>query len=64
MSTIRRIAMSKKKKPISRLIMSDEEIANRASQYASQFEDYQNAYDEMVESCRKFNTFIKEKDNA
>ena len=57
--------MGKKKKPISRLIMSDEEIANRAGQYASQFEDYQSAYDEMVESCRKFNSFIrKEKDNA
>jgi len=57
--------MGKKRKPISRLIMSDEEIANRASQYASQFEDYQSAYDEMVVSCRKFNAFIrKEKDNA
>lgn len=57
--------MSKKRKPISsHLIMSDEEIANRADQYASQFEDYQSAYDEMVVSCRKFNAFIrKEKTN-
>lgn len=57
--------MAKKKKPISHLIMSDEEIANRADQYAKQFNDYQNAYDEMVASCRKFNAFIrKEKENA
>lgn len=57
--------MAKKKKPISRLYMSDEEIANRADQYAKQFNDYQNAYDEMVASCRKFNAFIrKEKENA
>lgn len=57
--------MGKKREPISRLIMSEEEIDNRARQYASQFEDYQNAYDEMVASCRKFNIFIRKgKDNA
>lgn len=57
--------MGKKRKHISHLIMSDEEIANRADQYAKQFNDYQSAYDEMVVSCRKFNAFIrKEKDNA
>lgn len=56
--------MGKKRKPISHLIMSDEEIANRADQYAKQFNDYQSAYDEMVASCRKFNSFIrKEKTN-
>ncbi len=49
------------KKQFHRLLLTKRQMEHQAKAYAEQFgEDYQEAFDEMMEACRKYNKFILE----
>lgn len=49
------------KKQFHRLLLTKRQMEHQAKAYAEQFgDDYQEAYDEMIEACRRYNKFILE----
>ena len=49
------------KKQFHRLLLTKSQMAKQARLYAEQFgDDYDEAFDEMIKSCQKYNKFILE----
>lgn len=49
------------KKQFHRLLLTKSQMEKQARLYAEQFgEDYEEAFDEMIKSCQKYNRFILE----